>query len=199
MSLPEAIRVRISSEAPDQVTTTPAESRIMPIDEIAAEVLGISGKDAERVKEIFARGSLLSGASRFRWDPLPLEPGDIARLLGRFPDPDQSRLFDPALCTAIVLLGLQQPLVIDREHGQKRKLFRRESFWDRVMVLGTASAEYKTYSYRQRADVYRTEPGPAGLTIIDEASKLLAWSSYEDQIRRGTVNAVEFHVPRPGS
>lgn len=199
MSLPEAIRVRISSESPDEVAITPVESQIMPIDEIAAEVLGISGKDPGRVKEIFARGSLVSGASRLRWDPLPFEPGDIARLLGRFPDPDESRLFDPALCTAVVLFGLQQPLVIEREQGQKRKLFRRESFWDRLMALGTASAEYKTYSYRQRADVYRAEPGPTGLTIIEEASKLLAWSNYEDQIRRGTVNAVEFHVPRPGS
>jgi hypothetical protein len=199
MSLPEAIRVRISSEAADGVTITPVVSEIMPIDQIAAEVLGISGKNPERVKEIFARGSLVSGASRFRWDPLPLEAGDIARLLGRFPDPDPSRLFDAALCTAVVLLGLQQPLVIEREQGQKRKLFRRESFWDRLMGLATASAEYKTYSYRQRADVYRAEPGPAGLTIIEEASKLLAWSSYEEQIRRGTVNAVEFHVPRPGS
>ena len=199
MSLPEAIRVRISSEAAEGITITPVVSQIMPIDQIAAEVLGISGKDPERVKEIFARGSLVSGASRFRWDPLPLEPGDIARLLGHFPDPDESRLFDAALCTAVVLLGLQQPLVVEREHGQKRKLFRRESFWDRLMGFAIASAEYKTYSYRQRADVYRAEPGPTGLTIIEEASKLLAWSSYEEQIRRGTVNAVEFHVPRPGS
>src|SRR3954454_3666575 len=130
MSLPEAIRIRISSEAPNEVGVTPIESQIMPLDQIAAEVLGISGKNPERVKEIFARGSLVSGASRFRWDPLPLESGDIARLLGRFPDPDPSRLFDAALCTAVVLLGLQPPLVIEREQGQKRKLFRRESFWD---------------------------------------------------------------------
>ena len=74
MSLPEAIRVRISSRL--QIRSPPRRPNlsIMPIDEIAAEVLGISGKDAERVKEILRAGRLFRvlhdfDGIRCRWNP----------------------------------------------------------------------------------------------------------------------------------
>jgi len=169
----------------------------MPMDELAAMILAVTGKDQVQFAAMFSQGTVVSGSSHVRWDPFTLDPTEVRRLLGRFPDPDPERRFDPGLCTSVVLLGLVQPLTIDREHGSKRRFLKRESFWDKVIALGAATAEYKTYSYRTRADVFAAELGPMGVQVFAEASKLLAFSSYEDQIRRGTVETIEYHVPRP--
>src|SRR5438874_1143259 len=76
MALPDKVRVKLSSEAAEGISITPVVAREMPLRELVEYMLGVTGKDEGRVRELLLRGTLVSGASRFRWagweaDPQP--------------------------------------------------------------------------------------------------------------------------------
>jgi hypothetical protein len=158
-------------------------------------MLAVTGKDSARVKEILARGSLVSGASRFRWMGFDVLESELTVWLTRFPESDPSIPFDPEGCTLMTIhLGRKQ-LPIERAAGEKRRLFHRRSFWQDVLAI-TEAPEYAGYSYRDRADQYRWHPAAADQPRLHEAAKLLTFSSYEAQILAGTVTAIDLYVPR---
>jgi hypothetical protein len=195
MSLPEQIRVKISSEAIESAGMTAVVSQEMALEELVRMMLGVTGKDAERVRQILHRGSLVSGASRFRWAGIEAGERDVAEFLKRYPDSDPSIRFDAARCYQIVIRGPRQPLVLEREAGEKRRMFQGSSFWGAVMEFA-AGAAYVEYSYRERADMFRVRLGGLERERIREAAKLLAFSTYEKQIRDGGVESIELFVKR---
>ena len=62
MSLPETVRVKLSSEAADYVSLTPVVVQELPLRELVEHMLGITGKDEARVRDLLLRGTLVSGA-----------------------------------------------------------------------------------------------------------------------------------------
>jgi hypothetical protein len=167
----------------------------MPLEELVRQMLGVTGKDAERVTEILLRGSLVAGASRFRWDGISAEAEDVAHWLARYPDPDPSRPFDPASCFLAILHSRGRQLAIERSAGEKRRLFRKRSFWDELLQIVTTPS-YVSYSWRESADVYRGTVDSAMLGQLRSASKLLAYSSVEAQIRTTTITAIDLFARR---
>jgi len=67
MPLPEKIRVKLSSEAAESIALTPVVVQEMALRELIEHVLGVTGKDEARIRDLLLRGTLVSGASRFRW------------------------------------------------------------------------------------------------------------------------------------
>ena len=67
MPLLDTIRVKLSSEAAEYVSITPVVVQEMPVRDLVEHMLGITGKDEARVRDLLLRGTLVSGASRFRW------------------------------------------------------------------------------------------------------------------------------------
>src|SRR5450756_1325760 len=67
MALPPTVRVKLSSEAAESISITPVVVQEMPVRELVEYMLGVTGKDEARIRELLLRGSLVSGASRFRW------------------------------------------------------------------------------------------------------------------------------------
>jgi len=67
MALPETIRVKLSTEAVGAISITPVVVEDIPLRDLVGRMLGLTGKDAARVRELLLRGTLVSGASRFRW------------------------------------------------------------------------------------------------------------------------------------
>ena len=94
-ALPETIRVKLSSEAADYVSITPVLVQELPLRELVGHMLGLTGKDEKRIRELLLRGTLVSGASRFRWTGWDADSDGIRHLLAGFPDPEPARLFDP--------------------------------------------------------------------------------------------------------
>ncbi|HXI39109.1 MAG TPA: hypothetical protein VNH83_03980 [Bryobacteraceae bacterium] len=201
MTLPDKIRVKLSSEAAEYVSITPVVVQEMPVRDLVEHMLGITGKDEIRVRDLLLRGTLVSGASRFRWTGLEAQPESIRTLLDSFPDADPSRSFDAMHCIRVVLRGPRQPVGIPREIGTTRgiwaRIVRRKTLWDLLMeILSAGKPRYGGYSYRDRADVYQLPLSGADIQRVREGARLVPFTALQGQIRMVPIEAAESYVVR---
>lgn len=165
--------------------------------ELFGLILALTGKQPARIRDLIERGTIVSGASRFRWQGWPADLHDIEHLLTTFPDPEPSRAFNPAVCVKAILRTPLSSLEIPREAGSRRKFLRRSSFWDALMAMASsATPVYVEYSYREQADRYKLTLGLRDRGLLTDAAKLLAYSTMVTQISRITVDSVELLTTR---
>ena len=197
MALPPTIRVKLSSEAAGSISLTPVVAQDLPLRDLIEHMLGITGKDEARIRELLLRGSLVSGASRFRWVGWDVEAAGLRELLATFPDPDPSCPFRPAHCTRVILRGGRQAIEITRDAGSRKGLFQRKTFWDVLMnVIAATAPEYSGYSYRDRADRYLREFARADLEQLRAARDLVRYSTLRDQLRTAAFTQAEIFAAR---
>ncbi len=197
MPLPDSVRVKLSSEAAESISITPVVIRDIPMRELIEHMLGVTGKDTARLHELLLRGTLVSGASRFRWAGWDANSDDIRALLATFPDRDPDRPFSPQLCIRAALRGPGRRIEIPREVGVRKPLFRRGSFWDTLMgVAASSEPRYIDYSYRDRADCYCAPLSLAALERLRENAGLVKYSTLQQQIRGSNLESVELFVSR---
>jgi hypothetical protein len=197
MSLPDSIRVKLSSEVAESISITPVVVREMPIRELVEHMLGVAGKDESRVHDLLLRGTLVSGASRFRWAGWEANHEAIRELLASFPDSDPQRRFAPELCVRATLRSPVRRVDIPREIGRQKPLFRRASFWSVLMeVAASGEARYIEYSYRERADCYTAALSLAALERLRKNSDLLKYSTPQQQILSTPLDTVDLFCTR---
>lgn len=201
MPLPGTIRVKLSSEAAEYVSLTPVVVQEMPLRDLVEHMLGVTGKDEARIRDLLLRGTLVSGASRFRWTGWEADTESIRTLLAAFPDPDPTRPFNALQCTRAILRGPRQPITIPREAAARQtvlaRLLRRKSFWDLLMTLAeSAHPQYASYSYRDRADIYHLPLTSPDLKSIREGARLLRYTALQAQIRNAPIELAELYVAR---
>jgi hypothetical protein len=197
MSLPATIRVKLSSEAAEGISITRVVVQDLPLRDLVEHMLGITGKDAARVRELLLRGTLVSGASRFRWMGWEADLEALRELLGSYPGDDPARPFASARCTRAVLRGGRRAIHIPREAGARKPLLRKSSFWDVLMDLAAAGElQYLHYSYKDRADCYRFDLPLAAAEILRTAGEMVKYSSLRDQIRSAGFVWAELFVER---
>jgi hypothetical protein len=156
--------------------------------ELLEQVLGVTGKDEARIREILLRGTLVVGASRFRWAGWEPDLPGVRDLLASFPDPDPSRPFAAEHCVRAILRGGRQPVEIPREAA---------SFWELLMTrIAAAELRYRGYSYRERADRYHRDFTPAEVNQIRADSSKVKYSTVRDQILRTAFQHAELLVVR---
>ena len=173
MPLPVTVKVKLSSEAAGYVAMTPVVVRELPFAELLEYAAAALGPDPARIADILKRGSLVSGASRFRWEGWQPDAAELAAAAAAMPRAEPERPFDPAACREAVLSGPAARLALTREFAARRRFLRRRSFWD-CLLLQTAGAAYVTYLYRERADLYRVNLGADGAEMLRTAAPLLA-------------------------
>ena len=201
MPLPATIRVKLSSEAADYVSLTPVVVQEMLLRDLVEHMLGITGKDEPRIRDLLLRGTLVSGASRFRWTGWEADAESIRTLLADFPDPDPSRPFNATQCTRVILRGPRQPIPIPREaairQGMLARFLSRKSFWDLLMTLAeSGNPQYAGYSYRDRADIYHVPLAAPEAQQVRSASRLVRYTALEAQIRAAQIESAELYVVR---
>jgi hypothetical protein len=197
MPLPDSVRVKLSSEVAESISITPVVIQEIPIRELIEHMLGITGKDTARLHELLLRGTLVSGASRFRWAGWDADREDIQSLLATFPDRDPQRPFAPERCIRAALRGQGRRIEIPREVGQRKPLFRRQSFWDTLMgVAASSEARYVDYSYRDRADSYSVALSLASLERLRDSARLVKYSTLQQQILHSDLETVDLLVTR---
>lgn len=195
MALPERITVKLSSEAGGAVVMTPVVTQELPLTELLERMLWAFGKDVERARDLLRRGSLVSGASRFRWSPMEASLEEIRAVFGQFPDPEPWRVFEARQCVKIRLRNHGRQLEIEREAGCRKRLFQRHSFWELVLKTAVHPA-YADYSYRDRADRFVAELDATQGRTIREAARLLRYSKLEEAVAAMPLRTVELFTVR---
>ena len=197
MALPQRVRVKLSSEAAGAISITPVVVQELPLCELVEHMLGAAGKDQARIAEMLRRGTLLVGASRFRWEGWEADPESLRELLATFPDADPARAFAAGNCLRAVLCGGRQRLELPREALARKPLWRRTSYWDLLMELVSARAPaYGGYSYRDRADRYVRAFDDAEIARLRAAAGAVRFNTLRDQIRLVAFREAELHVAR---
>jgi hypothetical protein len=195
MAPPRTIRVKLSSEAAGAVSLTPVLNQELELRELIELALGIAGKDEARVREILLRGTLVVGASRFRWQGWQAEQDELREILASFPDADPTRRFASERCVRVILRGGLRFAECSREDAAGEAFFRRTSFWSALMELA-AGADYAGYSYRNRADRYRRELTRENLSTLRAASGGLPRSALKSQLQPQDFGALEAYATR---
>lgn len=196
MPLPDRIPVKTSSDAGESSLT---RVFVEPIEltELVERMLGFTGKDAALLREVMARGSFVTGATRLRWEGLSISTTDAEQLLAKFPSPEPHRVFDADKCTGAQLLEGRVPIEIPKEAAAVRRLLRRKSFWDVLMQLAEAKPlSYVDYSYKLRADRYRRELTVAETALLKEQASLLAHAGLAQYILENDFRTMELFTHR---
>jgi hypothetical protein len=202
MSLPATVRVKLSSEAAEGISITRVVVQDLALRDLVEHMLGITGKNESRVRELLLRGTLVSGASRFRWTGWEADLDGLRELLATFPGDDPARPFQSARCVRAVLRGGRQAIHIPREAvapkpALLKKWLRKASFWDVLMDLASAGEiQYLHYSYKDRADCFRFDIPLAAAEKLRAASEAVKYSSLRDQIRSAGFVWAELYVER---
>jgi hypothetical protein len=196
MPLPPAIRVKLSSEEAGAIAITPVVVQEIPVRELIEHALGFAGKDEARIGQILLRGTLVTGASRFRWEGFRTDAEDLRAALAAFPDPDPALPFAPGRCLRAVLRGGRQAIEIPRETAARKRLFAPAAFWDALMEAVAAGAAYADYSYRHRADRYTHAFSAAEIERLRAAAGSLKYNTLRDQIRTVAFTTAELHASR---
>src|SRR4051794_33640721 len=200
MALPDRVRVKLSSEAAESISLTPVVAREMPLRELVEYMIGVTGKDEGRVRELLLRGTLVSGASRFRWVGWEADAQELRELLRTFPDPEPLRPFAPERCVRAILRGGRQSIEIPREAGLRKPFWRRNAFWKVLMEVAEAGLpRYVTYSYKDHADIYQVELAPAAVERLRWSARLVTYTSLRDRIGSEVYSTTDLYVERSGA
>ena len=197
MALPQTVRVKLSSEVAEAISITPVVVQELAVRELVEHLLGIAGKDERRIRELLLRGTLVSGASRFRWAGWDADIESLRELLATFPDADPARPFAAAGCIRATLRGGRHAIEIPRQAAARKSLFQRTTFWDALMeVVGASHPAYSGYSYRERADRYLREFSAAEAERVRAAAAAVRYSALREQIRSVGFARAELYVTR---
>jgi hypothetical protein len=179
VALPESILVRYTEEEAGYVTVRPIVRQTFRLDELLDMILSVTGKDAARIRQILHSGTVVYHFYRYSWAGLDANEAELSLALARFPDADRSRPFDADKCTLAVFESAgahpKHLLELDRAAGLKRRMFRGESFWERLLEIAAGERPvYQNYSYRYRADLYQLDLNEQNISQIMQAAKNLA-------------------------
>ena len=197
MALPQTVRVKLSSEAAESIAMTPVVAQEFPLRELIEHMLGVTGKDLPRIREVLRRGSMVAGASRFRWTGVEADEEELREVLATFPDAEPSRIFAAQRCARVVLRGGRSPIELRREALDRKGLFQKQTFWGLLMaVAGTGEMRYAGYSYRDRADRFVRDFSVGEAERLRAASDAVKYSTLREQIRLAPFTSAEMFVAR---
>src|ERR1039457_4683492 len=197
MALPQTVRVKLSSEVAEAISITPVVVQELAVRELVEHLLGIAGKDERRIREMLLRGTLVSGASRFRWAGWDADIESLRELLATFPDADPARPFAAAGCIRATLVGGGHAIEVPRQAAARKSLFQRTTFWGALMeVVGPSHPPYSGYSYRERADRCLREFSAAEAERVRAAAATVRYSALREQIRSVGFARAELYVTR---
>ena len=168
-----------------------------PIGELIGRVLGVTGKNAPRIREILLRGTIVSGATRYRWEGVEASEGELEELLAGFPDAQPERAFDASQCVRVVLRGDRGSIEITAEAASEKRLFKKSNFWNVLLpALEELGPMYRQYSYSEKCDVYEVALPLESLDGLKSNAGLLKYSGLADQLTRFEAAKAELHVAR---
>jgi hypothetical protein len=205
VTLPESFPVRYTEEEAGYVTVRPIVRQTFRLDELLDMVLSVTGKNAARIRQILHSGTVVYHFYRYSWTGFDADEAELTAALARFPDADPSRAFDAGKCTLAVFetagTNPKHLLELDRAEASKRRMFRGQSFWERLLEIADGEKPtYQNYSYARRADLYQLNLNAENLAHIAHAAKRLALGNLRAALRvLPTTARIVFVCLRPES
>ena len=193
--MPESIRVKLSSEAAEFVALTPVVVREMPFSELLEHVVSAAGPDAARVRDILKRGSLVSGATRFRWQGWAPDIEDLDAAIAALPQPDPSRPFAMERCQRVLLIASTTRIELAKDAAEQRRLFKQRCYWQCLMEEAV-SPEYIAYLYKDHADHYRVQLTTEQRNRLKAGAALLKFDAVAKHIQRTPFHRMDLFVTR---
>jgi hypothetical protein len=186
--LPETIPVRYTEEEAGYVTVRPLVRQTFRLDELLDMILNVAGKDVARIRQLLRSGTIVYHFYRYSWTGFDADEAELAAELAKFPDSDPARPFSPAACTnALFDDASPNPrhlLDLQREAASRRRIFRAQSFWDRLLeIAAEENPVYQKYSYSRRADLYRLALDGENMERIGEAAARLGTGPVRSALR----------------
>jgi hypothetical protein len=177
--LPETIPIRYTEEEAGYVTVRPLVRQTFRLDELLDMILSVAGKDLTRVQQLLHSGTVVYHFYRYSWAGFDANETELAAALANFPDDDPSRPFAADQCTnALFESGGPNPrrlLDLNRATASKRRIFRGQSFWTRLLeIAAEEKPAYQKYSYGRCADLYRLDLDGENVFLIEQAVEHLA-------------------------
>ena len=205
MPLPETIPVRYTDEEAGYVTVRPVVRQTFSLEELLDMILSVAGKDVTRVRQLLQSGTIVYHFYRYSWTGFEVDEAELTVALAQFPDAEPARPFPSGDCTLAILesggVSPRHLMELDRAAGSKRRIFRKQSFWESLLeIAGNEKMSYHAYSYGRRADIYRLDLDGEIAQQITEAVKRLAPRGLH--IVLGTLPAaasILFVCPRAGN
>ena len=179
MPLPETIAIRYTDEEAGYVTVRPIVKQMFQLGELLDMILSVAGKDVTRVRQLLHSGTVVYHFFRYSWTGFDADQTELAAELARFPDADPARPFAPEQCTVAILetggLNPRHVVELPRAAATKRRMFRSQSFWERLLeIAASEKMRYHGYSYGRRADLYRLDLDGETAFAITQAVERLA-------------------------
>ena len=197
MPLPERVRVKLLADDAGYISSARVLERDYTIPELLEALVSVAGKNAARLRQILRAGSVVVDRYRHRWPPIEASEEELLPLLGRFPDARPDRPFEPERCVHARIRAGVETLELARDEASRRKLFRRETFWDALMEVAVAAVPaYQEYSYHFRADVYAFTPDAAQQERLRDAAPLSGMERLEHRLGRLPVERIFLLVNR---
>jgi hypothetical protein len=202
--LPETIPVRYTEEEAGYVTVRPLVRQTFRLDELLDMILSVAGKDVTRIRQLLRSGTVVYHFYRYSWTGIDASEAELAVALAHFPDADPSRPFPAGHCINAIFEGPganpRRLLDLDRAMGSKRRLFRGQSFWERLLEIAAAeNPVYQKYSYERRADLYRLDLNAENISRMGEAANRLATGKLRSELRvLPDAASILFVCPRTG-
>jgi hypothetical protein len=201
--LPETIPVRYTEEEAEYLSVRPVVRQAFRLHELVDMIVGVSGKDMQRVGQILRAGTVVFHYYRYWWNGFEASPQELSALLARFPDPWPERPFRFAECATVELERApgQAGFRLERAEAARRRWFHRRSLWDLLGGLAERSApRYDGYSYAQRADQYAVlldaeQEGAFRNEALRSATRSLA----RTVVRLPAIHRALYYCPRPAS
>ena len=205
MPLPDTILVRYTEEEAGYITVRPVVRQTFRLNELLDMILRVSGKDSARIRQILHSGTVVYHFFRYSWTGFDADEEEMSAALERFPDADPSRPFNAGECTMVIFESggahARHLLELDRAAGLKRRIFRGQSFWERLLeIAATENPAYQRYSYGHRADIYRLDLNDDHILQINLDAKRLAPGKLRAALRvLPEASSILFVCPRSAS
>jgi hypothetical protein len=210
VSLPDPISVRYTEEEAEYLSVRPVVRQTFRLVELVDMVLGVTGKDLPRIRQILHSGTIVFNFYRYWWQGFDADAQELAAVLENFPDSDASRAFCADECSVVLLAGRSyQPapghllppanaIELPREETARRRVFRRKSLWDALMTCACEPAtRYLGYSYLRHADVYAAELAPEQAASLARDAETLAPRSLRARLAQiAAATRILFLCPR---
>lgn len=173
--LPNVIPVRYTDEEAGFISVRPVlQMRLRP-EQLLELILGVTGKNFERVEQILRGGSIGAGGFRYWWDAVDVATAELEALLATFPDADPARPFDAKRCMLVAVEGSTSVKALAEfaaAAASRRRLFRRRSFWEALLAAaGEQTPAYHGYSYARRGDLYALELAEEGRALLAQEAR----------------------------